>query len=120
MGKQCTLAWRSRLERYRLGPPVQHQIGLLVERVFTLDQLARRVQKGRQFIHAVINHRAWRQVAGQLQRHLRVAPDQVVVDTALLDEVSELALQHRQVVVMKARYLAGQVAVKQSRPLPFG
>ncbi|MBC7810758.1 MAG: hypothetical protein H7175_06415 [Burkholderiales bacterium] len=57
---------------------------------------------------------------GQRQRHRRVVPDQGVVDTALFDEVSELALQHRQVVVVKARYVAGQVGVKQSRPLSLG
>jgi len=91
------------------GAAGQHQVSHLVERVFTLDQLARRMQERRQLVHAVVDDGARRQPAGQWQRHGRVEPDQVVVNAALVDEVGQVALQHRQMVVVKAGHGAGHM-----------
>ena len=91
------------------GAARQHQVGHLIKRIFTLDQLARRMHKGRQFVHAVVNHCAWLQLGSQRQRHRGVKPDQVVVNAALAQVVGQLALQHRQMVIMKSGDSAGDM-----------
>ena len=60
LGKQCTLAWRSRLASYRLGPPVNTRSALFSSAVSRWQQLARRVLERGQLVHAVVDDGARR------------------------------------------------------------
>jgi hypothetical protein len=97
--------------------PGEDEVGNPEQRAFSLQQLARRMPEGGEFVHAVVHHALRRQLGGQRHGHGRVEPQPVVVDGVLAQVRREQGLQLRNVVVVKARRAAGEVRAQHRHAL---